>query len=108
MATRKKKSARKARDPFPEDALTDLGKRLQDGPLPIVVLRGEERYFRERGIELALEVARASGMEICRHDALDPEYDASRLLDDLATGALIHWVGRWRRYKFAGSWRLSA
>lgn len=89
VATRKKKSARKARDPFPEDALTDLARRLRDGPLPIVVLRGEERYFRDRGVKLALDAARAAGMEICRHDALDPEYDASRLLDDLATGALF-------------------
>ena len=89
VATRKKKSARKARDPFPEDALTDLARRLRDGPLPIVVLRGEERYFRDRGVKLALEAARAAGREICRHDALDPEYDASRLLDDLATGALF-------------------
>lgn len=89
VATRKKKSARKARDPFPEDALTDLARKLKDGPLPVVVLRGDERYFRERGVTLAVDAAKAAGMEICRHDALDPEYDASRLLDDLATGALF-------------------
>lgn len=94
MAARKKAggrgAARKAREPFPEDALADLARRLAATPLPpVVLLRGEERYFRERGVAQAVAAARAAGMEVCRHDALDPEYDAGRLLDDLSTGALF-------------------
>lgn len=88
-AAKKKSKGKKPRDPFPEDALTDLGRALAGGPLPLVVLRGEERYFRERGIRLALAAAKEAGMEVCRHDALDPEYQAARLLDDLSTGALF-------------------
>lgn len=83
------RGAGKKRDPMPEDALRAMGRQLKDGLPPIVILRGEERYFRERGVAMAIAAAKEAGMEICRHDALDPEYSAARLLDDLATGALF-------------------
>jgi DNA polymerase III delta subunit len=48
------------------------------------VVRGEERYFRERAILELTRAAQACGWEIARHDAHDPEFDVARLLDDLA------------------------
>ena len=86
---KKKAGARKARDPFPEDALRDLERALSGALPPAILLRGEERYFRDRGVGLAVTAAKAAGMEICRHDALDPDYTAARLSDDLVTGALF-------------------
>jgi len=74
---------------MPEGALGSMERQLS-GRLPrAVVLRGEERYFRERGVEHCVAAAKSSGMEVCRHDALDPEYSAAKLLDDLSTGALF-------------------
>lgn len=83
------RGAAKKPNPQPEDALGALGRQLKGGLPPIVVLRGEERYFRDRGVALAVVAAKAAGMEVCRHDALDPEYSAATLLDDLTTGALF-------------------
>ena len=83
------RGARKAKEPFPEDALRDLEQRLGRGLPQAVLLRGPERYFRERGIELVVKAAQAAGMELCRHDAIDPEYSSSRLVDDLTSGALF-------------------
>ncbi|MEO1698398.1 MAG: hypothetical protein AAFU73_13955 [Planctomycetota bacterium] len=86
----KKKAARRKSDPFPEDALKDLERSLKSDALPsIVILRGEERYFRDRGVDLAVAAAKEAGLDLCRHDALDPEYAVARLLDDLVTGALF-------------------
>ncbi|QDV06895.1 DNA polymerase III subunit delta [Planctomycetes bacterium Poly30] len=83
------RGAAKRKDPQPEDGLRMLARQLSEGLPPIIILRGEESYFRERGVALAVAAAKAAGMEICRHDALDPEYSAATLLDDLATGALF-------------------
>lgn len=86
----RKKKARRASEPFPGDALKALERRLGQGaPPPIVILRGEERYFRERGVDLAVAAAKGAGMDLCRHDALDPEFHVAGLLDDLLTGALF-------------------
>ncbi len=88
----RKKASRgggKKRDPLPEDALRSLKSKVSSDLPPIVILRGEETYFRDRGVAMCVEAAKAAGMEICRHDAVDPEYSAARLLDDLSTGALF-------------------
>lgn len=78
-----------ARDPHPAQGLKEL-ERVLGGELPAaVLLRGEERYFRDRAVRMAVERATAAGMEICRHDPEDPDYSAAKLLDDLATGALF-------------------
>lgn len=88
---KKKAKRRAARDPYPEDALKALEGRLaQDGPPPpIVILKGEEGYFRRRGVDMCTARAKAEGMEVCRHDAMDPDYSQAALIDDLATGALF-------------------
>ena len=86
---RKKAGRKKPRDPNPEDALRDLEHRLTKGLPRASLLRGEEGYFRERGVRALSERAREEGLEVCRHDPLDPDYSAARLVDDLSTGALF-------------------
>ncbi|MCP3914436.1 MAG: hypothetical protein GY711_02640 [bacterium] len=89
MAARKK-ATRKARDPHPEEELASLESAFvgADHP-PAVVLRGEERYFRDTGVRSVVAAAARAGHELCRHDANDPEFDLPRLLDDLTGGALF-------------------
>lgn len=83
------RASKKARDPHPEEEVGRLGATLKAGVPPGVVLRGAERYFRDRGARLVLERAAAAGHEICKHDAKDPEFAKARLLDDLTGGALF-------------------
>ena len=74
----------RTREPDPPSQLRALARRLeQEGAPRGALLRGEERYFLERGIELCLAQAREAGLEVCRHDVADPEFDLARLLDDL-------------------------
>jgi len=77
------------RDPHPADEHDRLVRALRAGLPPIVILRGEEGWYQSSGVRLVVEAAAATGMEICRHDAEDPDYDVRRLLDDLSTGALF-------------------
>ena len=90
MAKARKSAGSKgmAKDPHPEQALAELGRRLAD-PLHAVCLKGEERYFRDQGVRLVLQTARRRGDEICRHDGSDPEFSQATLLDDLTSGALF-------------------
>jgi DNA polymerase III delta subunit len=80
---------KKARDPHPEEELRELENVLRGGLPRGVVLRGEERYFRERGLARVVAAATQAGLELCRHDTQDPEFHLSALLDDLAGGALF-------------------
>lgn len=50
------------------------------------VLKGDETYFIERALDAISAAAERTGLEYCRHDEQDPDYDLSKLLDDL--GAL--------------------
>lgn len=88
MAARKKKGRRKP-DPHPEEELAGLEAALREGIPPAVVLRGEERYFRDEGVRRVVAAATARGDEVCRHDGKDPEFSLPRLLDDLTGGALF-------------------
>ncbi|MEO2237011.1 MAG: hypothetical protein ABGW95_02035, partial [Candidatus Poseidoniia archaeon] len=82
--------AKKKRDPHPEEELRDLAAALKKGdPARGYVLRGEERYFRDRASKMIIEKAVAQGHQLCRHDVQDPEFSLSRLLDDLTGGALF-------------------
>lgn len=91
MATRKKTTKKKAKDPHPEEELARLQGLLSGGTdlAPIYVLRGAESFFRRAGIEALVEVATKRGDEVCRHDGKDPEFEVSRLLDDLSGGSLF-------------------
>jgi len=77
------------RDAHPAAECERLAQGLKNGLPPIVILRGEEAWYQGRGLGLVLQTAHAAGMEVCRHDAQDPDYEPRRLLDDLATGALF-------------------
>jgi len=80
---------KKARDPHPDESLADLRAALERGLPPLVILRGEERWYRDQGVRSVLEAATAEGHEICRHDVADPEFSLSTLMDDLTGGALF-------------------
>lgn len=82
------RAARKG-DAHPEEELRGLESSLGQGLAPAYVLRGEERFFRDRAVELVTGAARAAGHELCRHDASDPEFSAATLLDDLAGSSLF-------------------
>ncbi len=84
MAARARK-----REPTPTEELGSLERDLAGGLLPAYVLRGEERYFRERAARAIEAAAATRSIEVVRHDVKDPEFDLSRLLDDLAGGALF-------------------
>jgi len=79
-----------AKEPHPEDEVAALEKAVSSGSLAAgYVLRGPEAYFRERAVQAIRGAARERGMELCAHDAKDPDFDASRLFDDLAGSGLF-------------------
>jgi DNA polymerase III delta subunit len=53
------------------------------------VLRGDERYFRDQADRAIRERAASDGLEVCVHDAKDPDFDLPKLLDDLSSGGLF-------------------
>lgn len=84
------------READPPTQLRELESALAGGELARgYVLRGDERWFRERGIEALSKLASERGLELTRHDKKDPEFDLSSLLDDLgappmfASGRLV-------------------
>ena len=71
-------------DPDPRAELAQLEKSLADGALlPGYVLRGAERYFRDRALDAIKNAARKAGHELCLHDAKSLDFEAPKLLDDL-------------------------
>lgn len=76
-------AARKpAADPARE--LVDLRASLGKGDLARgYVLKGDERYFLARGVDVISEAAKRAGLELCRHDTQDPDFAPTALLDDL-------------------------
>jgi len=82
MATKKRAAA-------PPQQLADLARRLSQGLDRLVVLRGEESWFVEEALTLLVQKAQAEGLEVSRHDASDPEFNAALLLDDLVASPLF-------------------
>jgi len=83
-------AARKQREADPMTQLRRLEASLAEGPpARAYLLRGEERYFRERGIELVRRRARELDYDVSSYDTNDPDFDRGRLLDDLAGGSLF-------------------
>jgi DNA polymerase III delta subunit len=78
-----------AREPDPRGELKKLERALSAELPPGLVLRGPERWFRSRAADKAREAARAAGFELCAHDAKGPEFELTRLLDDLVGSALF-------------------
>jgi DNA polymerase III delta subunit len=50
------------------------------------VLKGDETFFLEQALDAISAAAKREGLEYCRHDEQDPDFNLSSLLDDL--GAL--------------------
>ena len=82
MATKKRAAA-------PPQQLQGLAKRLEEGLDKIIVLRGEERWFIEEALKLITAKAQENGLEVSRHDASDPEFNAALLMDDLVASPLF-------------------
>jgi DNA polymerase III delta subunit len=82
-----------ARESEPWNELGVLAAALERGLAPGYALRGEERYFRERAIELLRAKAGAEGYEICLHEAQregeSSDFQLARLIDDLSGGGLF-------------------
>ena len=83
------------REPDPETQLAQLDSELgkSEGLRRGYLLKGDERYFVERGITSILAKGKALGLDISRHDAEDPDFVLSSLLDDLA-GSPMFATGR--------------
>lgn len=70
--------------------LRTLHRDLASGPLaPAYLLRGDERWFREKAITFLRKRAGELELEVCAHDGADPDFQPARLLDDLAGGGLF-------------------
>lgn len=87
MAARARK-----READPPTQVRELAARLEQGLPRAVLLRGEERYFRDQA--LALVRARAERpeegpCEVVRHDGSDPDFALARVTDDLSGGGLF-------------------
>ena len=75
-----------AREADPQTQLDGLARSLAEASelAPGYVFRGDERWFREQGERAVVARAKELGCEISRHDANDPDFVLSRLLDDLS------------------------
>lgn len=82
--------AKKSRGPAAADE--EYARLVRDlaGELPaVVVLRGEESFYRDLAVRYLVDAARKKGLEVCRHDSHDPEFKIATLVDDLQSGALF-------------------
>ncbi len=81
---------KKQREPDPTEQIATLERALASGPLPrAILLRGDERWFRETALRIALDAARRAGLEISRHDAADPDFELRALSDDLLAAPMF-------------------
>ncbi|MFT7487103.1 MAG: DNA polymerase III delta subunit [Candidatus Paceibacteria bacterium] len=77
-------AAARKREADPPTQLSGLAQTLKTQGLPrATLLRGEERFFVERGVRAVVDRAREENLEVCKHDAADPEFSLPMLLDDL-------------------------
>lgn len=83
----------RAKDSEPWAELAALESALARGLARGYALRGEERYFRERALQLLRAKAESLGYEICSHDAEreteGSDFRLARLIDDLSGGGLF-------------------
>lgn len=77
---------RAPREQPPHAQVRAFERRLEsEADLPaLVVLRGEEAYFRRRALDALQARAKALGADVVVHDAADPDFQADLLLSDLA------------------------
>jgi DNA polymerase III delta subunit len=82
-------SAERRADPGPAETLAGLLAELGRSPVRrAYLLRGEERYFRERAIQALRARAAEQGWEVALHDAQggNPDFRLERLIEDLSGG----------------------
>lgn len=79
------------REPDPPTQIAALQRELEGARelRKAYVLKGEERYFVERGIALLVAKATELSFEVSRHDGGDPDFSLSALLDDLAAAPMF-------------------
>jgi len=79
-----------AKGPPPPEQLRALAATLASANLPrAVILRGDERYFRESAIRVTVEAAEKQGLEVVRHDAKDPDFDLRAAVGDLTEAPMF-------------------
>lgn len=78
-----------AKEADPRSEFERLGALLEGGLPTGLLLRGEERWFREQGIERARTLAEAAGIEVCSHDLRDPDASLAKLQEDLRSQGLF-------------------
>ncbi|MBK7877918.1 MAG: hypothetical protein IPJ77_19740 [Planctomycetes bacterium] len=77
-------AARAKGEASPMEQLAALERTLEAGELPRAFLvRGEERWFRDRALEKIVEAARAKQFELVRYDGQDPDVRVGALCDAL-------------------------
>ena len=77
-------AARSKGEASPSDQLIALERALGEPELPRAFLvRGEERWFRDRAVEKLAAAARARSLELARYDGADPDVRVGSLCDDL-------------------------
>ena len=80
--------------PVPTDVLRAYVATLAGGLPRVSILRGEERWFRERAIAAAVAAAEKAGLEVVRHDARDPDFDLRTLISDAQADILLEKLAR--------------
>lgn len=80
----------KKREATPVEELQRLRAALGGSRAPrVVLLRGDERYFRTLAMDRALAFARQKPWELARHDAEDPDFSLRGLVDDLVSPSMF-------------------
>ena len=85
-------AARKKREADPPTQLRELASALEaEGLGRGYVLRGDERFFRDKGVEMLKRRGVQEGYEVCVHDAErgNADFRLSALIDDLSGGGLF-------------------
>jgi DNA polymerase III delta subunit len=83
-------AARKAREANPQTQLAELVRGIErEGLAHAYLLRGDERYFRDRALDAIKARAVADGLDVRMHDGEDPDFSPARLMDDLGGSGLF-------------------
>ena len=79
-----------AKEADPREEWASFERELAAGPLrPAYVLRGAERWYRERALGRVLDAARKAELELCRHAAKGDDFKQQSLIDDLTSNAMF-------------------
>ncbi len=84
-------AAAKAREPGPLEQLEQLERELAGGTALArgYLVRGDERHFRDQALRMVSEAAARAGLELARHDALDPDFALRDVCGDLGSASMF-------------------